>query len=134
MRNKLELKEQAKIWQWCAEEGHKYGSINNGTSASGWGAINDNKMAGTVKGLPDLIVIINGKYRVDGRPILTFIEVKKEKGGIVSPEQNQWITAINHTLTSYASVCHGAEMAKDWIRSFYQLKPPLDTSFTDSLK
>ncbi len=123
-----ELHEQILLIQWCQEQDHLVGSINNGMAVSGWKTFNKLKRLSCAdSGVPDVLLILNKKYRADNRSILLFIEMKEPSGkGRLSPEQNRWITAINHTLTSYATVAHGYEAAKDWIRSFYQVLPPIE--------
>lgn len=63
------------------------------------------KKAGLSKGFPDLqLPVPNGEYHG------LFIEMKRQKGGVVSPEQLWWIKTLNF-LGYQAKVCAGAEEA-----------------------
>ena len=67
-----------------------------------------NQALGTSAGFPDYIIV--GKYK------LIFIEMKRIRGGRVSPQQQAWID----TLTSAgqaASVCKGFEEAKAFVEA-----------------
>jgi hypothetical protein len=67
-----------------------------------------NQALGTSAGFPDYIIV--GKYK------LIFVEMKRIRGGRVSPQQQAWID----TLTSAgqaASVCKGFEQARDFVEA-----------------
>jgi len=64
------------------------------------------KQQGVSRGFPDYIVIVKGK--------LLFIELKRVKGSRVSPEQLEWIAALE-ACGVYAEVCAGWEHAKVFI-------------------
>jgi hypothetical protein len=65
---------------------------------------------GVRAGLPDLFLIVNNK------PL--FIELKRKQGGVVSPEQKEWLEAINKAGIK-AVVCKGAEEALEVIKKMY---------------
>lgn len=119
-----ERKIQSKFIAWCREQGHKVGSVDNGIFVDTWGSKAAKKMTGGDKGVPDIILILNGKYRVDRKPLCCFVELKKEMGGVVSKEQNSWITSLNATGV-HATVAHGYGRAVEWVRSYYQTLPPI---------
>lgn len=129
-----ELKEQAKFVQWCREMGHMVCATAQSTYTDSWKALNQNKMAGVVRGFPDLAVIIDGKYREDYKSKLVFVEMKRTKGGVVSKEQKEWLLALSHCYGVSAMACKGFEEAKKYIEYFMEVKPLLDDSFINSLK
>jgi hypothetical protein len=106
-----ELKEQARFVQWARSQGLKISAIAQSTYTESWKAINDNVMAGVVRGVPDLIIIIPSECRLDGKNKLVFIEMKKEKGGVVSKEQKEWIASLNLCSGVIAMVCRGCDNA-----------------------
>ena len=66
--------------------------------------MNKMKAEGLKKGFPDLLVFLPSK--------ILFIELKKRKGGVISPEQKQWNTTINKFSYAKAVFCNGFESAK----------------------
>jgi hypothetical protein len=75
------------------------------------------KMLGVKAGVPDLVFPEprNGKCGL-------YIEMKKIKGGKVSPEQKDWLNWL--ASVGYATaVCAGAENAKEIIADYFYLKP-----------
>lgn len=67
-----------------------------------------NKQQGVSKGFPDYLVIVDDK--------LIAIELKRVKGGKVSPEQKEWIIALNKANID-AFVSYGAKDAIDYIEN-----------------
>ena len=77
------------------------------------------KREGTSKGFPDYVILVGGS--------MLFIELKRVKGSVTSPEQKEWIEAINAIPNCQAVICKGAQAAIDIIE---QLVPAsTDTSF-----
>ena len=60
-----------------------------------------------VRGVPDRIVIYNGR--------VYFLELKRPKGGRVSPLQQHWITTLNEHGV-YANVVCTEDRVRDFIR------------------
>lgn len=57
----------------------------------------------------------NGKVRFDNkRPVGTAIELKRQRGGVVSDSQAAWLRALEQRGW-LARVCHGAQEAVDWL-------------------
>lgn len=81
------------------------------------------KWQGTSPGFCDLIVLIPPSRSINGEGFFLCIEMKRRKGGVVSPEQRAWIDAINALdspgVASY--VCKGAGEAIDLVKK--HLKP-----------
>jgi len=69
-----------------------------------------NARLGTVPGVPDFLLLI------PGRDDCCFIEMKRQKGGRVSPEQKLWIDALR-AQGQQAFVCAGFEQAKAHIEA-----------------
>lgn len=58
---------------------------------------------GVRRGFPDYVVITNKE--------VLFIEMKRKKGGVVSPEQDEWISVLNQ-MGLRAEVCKGFDEAR----------------------
>jgi hypothetical protein len=107
----LEWEEQAKCVQFLEQlksEGYDvlYTATAQSTFTRSWKQKAKNKAVGTKKGLPDLIIVIEKK--------LVFCELKREKGGVISAEQKEWIVAIKQS-GNLAIVCRGFEEFKNFI-------------------
>jgi Holliday junction resolvase len=65
-----------------------------------------NQRIGVKSGCPDFVVVLKDK--------IVFIEMKRQKGGVVSDDQVEWIAAI---LSSggYAAICKGADEAISYL-------------------
>lgn len=129
-----ELKEQSGFVQWCREMGFKICATAQSTYTTSWRAINQNVAAGVVRGFPDLAIIIPSKYRSNKKPILIFIEMKRQRGGVISKEQHEWIVELNNCAGVHASVCRGKKEAINYVMGFLEEEPPIDNSFINSLK
>lgn len=62
------------------------------------------KRQGTSKGFPDYLIVVPGIG-------LLAIELKRQRGGVVSPEQQEWIAALNTCPGVQAFVAKGADEA-----------------------
>lgn len=78
----------------------------NETYTKSWSQKRKNTQLGVRKGLPDYVVIT--------KKTLLFIEMKRLKGGIVSPEQKKWIESL-YSVGVIAEVCIGFDNAKTLI-------------------
>lgn len=67
------------------------------------------KQEGTSKGFPDYLIIVP---TIKGK-VLVAIELKRIKGSRTSPEQLEWIDALNECIGTFAYVCYGAKEAID---------------------
>lgn len=65
------------------------------------------KRAGVSRGFPDYVVYLDG-YTL-------YIELKRQQGGRVSPEQREWLDFLSEQPRSYVKVAHGADEAIEWI-------------------
>lgn len=108
--NPLESEEQIKIFQWAAWSSHKYPELKllfhipNGGSRNVAEAVNL-KRQGVKRGVPDIFLPCARKAHHG-----LFIELKRQKGGNLSPEQQNWIKALNEA-GYLAIVCYGGDDA-----------------------
>ena len=89
--------------------GLQYTKTAQETFTRSWKQKNKNKAEGVKPGLPDYIIVINGK--------LVFIELKRKKGGTVSLHQKKWIEELNKCEGVVAEVCRGADEAIELINN-----------------
>jgi hypothetical protein len=90
------LQNQGKITRFTA--------IPNSTYTKSWSQKIKNKQQGLRGGLPDIFILAQKKN--------IWIEMKRQKGGVVSPEQKAWIEDLNSTPNTYAEICCGFDQAK----------------------
>ncbi len=102
-----EAVEQAELVAWLELNDLKFSAIPNSTYTPSWNQKRKNHLQGLRPGLPDLLVIVDGH--------LLFIEMKRIKGGVISPEQKSWIDALNEIDNVEARVCKGFEEAKNFV-------------------
>ena len=103
--------EQRSVVAYLEQMRLKFTAIPNSTYIKGWKQKVKNREQGLRPGLPDLLIIIKNK--------LVFIEMKRTKGGRVSPEQKEWIAALNLiTGDVSAHVAAGYLEAKDIIDNY----------------
>lgn len=111
MTTTLEIDEQANVVKYLELLKNMgrvvvYSAVPNNLWSTSWSQKMKQKKLGVKSGVPDLIVVT---------PKTTFfIEMKRKKSGRVKEEQDEWITAINHTGVP-ARVCFGYEEAKKFI-------------------
>jgi hypothetical protein len=130
---KSELQEQSEVVRWCRSEGLKACATAQSTYTDSWSAINRNRAAGVVRGFPDLVIAIPPSRRINGKGLCAFIEMKKENGGHIKPEQREWIEALSACEGVEAAICRGAEEAIRWLSSFLQKELPINQALLDKL-
>lgn len=116
----LESAEARTLMQYMQLRKLKFTHIKNETGrpdSSGkirnWQAIYD-KQDGVSAGFPDFAIVLP-------KIGLLIIELKREKGGTVSPAQLEWIEALNGCPGVAAHVCKGAGASIECIESYYPL-------------
>lgn len=73
---------------------------------------------GLRRGLCDLLIVYKvPEHRGKGKRCL-YLEMKREKGGTVSPEQREWIDTLNECEGTTARVAKGFDEAKAIIDAF----------------
>ena len=112
-----EFEEQCTFVDWLEMKGIKFTSVPNGTWTKSWSQKVKNRQSGLRKGFPDLIIIIDGSQCRLDRSVMLCIEMKRLKGTYPSPEQVEWIEALNTINDTAARVCKGAEEAIEYVQS-----------------
>lgn len=79
------------------------------------------KREGASKGTPDYMCLVGGS--------IIFIELKRIKGSVTSPEQKEWVNALNEIQNVQAFICKGAGAAIEILEKYYQPEPETGTSF-----
>lgn len=107
-----EAHEQFLLVRWLKIKKIRFFAIPNGGTRHPLEAKNL-KSQGVVKGVPDLMIpMIRGKFHG------MFIEMKRKVGGVISPEQKEWITYLN--AQGYcAVVCKGFDDAKEKVEGYF---------------
>lgn len=120
----LERDEQIALVQWLELHRLKFTSIPNSTYTTSHKQKSINHATGLRAGFPDIIVLVKPTQSHDGRGYMLAIEMKRQKGGVVSPEQRQWIAAINGLGCDQVEsvVAHGAAEAIEYLISFVSPK------------
>ena len=114
-RKILEASAQVTLVRWLREHGIRHCLLNNPFRVTSWGQLHKAKAMGLNKGMPDLLVYLSDKQTKDGKNYLIFVEMKKEKGGVVTPEQQEWIDVLNTVDGCKAMVSRGHEEALSFI-------------------
>lgn len=108
----LERVEQARFVDWLDSQGLLFSATAQSTYTTSWNQKRLNNATGLRKGVPDMLVIIPIERARDSIGRVVFVELKRIKGGAVSPEQKKWIAALNAVGgTVDAFVAHGADEA-----------------------
>jgi hypothetical protein len=102
-----EYEEQCVFVEWLETKGLKFSSIPNSTFTKSWNQKRKNTETGLRAGLPDLLVITPRG--------LAFVEMKRKRGGVLSPLQKEWIVALNACKCVEARVCKGSDEAISFI-------------------
>jgi len=104
-----EYEEQCTFVAWLDMQGLRFSAIPNSTYTTSWNQKRKNHYSGVRPGVPDMMVIAPKG--------LAFVEMKKTKGGVVSPDQKEWIADLNKLNGVEARVCKGADEAMSFIQS-----------------
>lgn len=99
--------EQRIVVQYLELKGHTFTHIPNSTFTKSWKVKRRNKEQGVRAGIPDLFCIINNK------PV--WIEMKRQKGGVLSESQKNWIKALQDAGQT-VFVARGADEAIKFIQ------------------
>ena len=91
-----------------------YTHIPNETYTTSWNQKRKNTAMGVAKGFPDYLIL--------GKKKMLFIEMKREKGGVVSPEQRVWLDNLSRYKNVYAVVCRGFNEAKEIVDDCFGVK------------
>lgn len=110
-----EQEEQSKVIRWCDSHSDRraaliYSHLNGIRSSIG--ACRKAKVSGARKGIPDLFlpVACQGYHGL-------YVEMKRVKNGVVSPEQKDWISQLK-SQGYRVEVCRGHQAAIDVIQHY----------------
>ena len=95
---------------WLELVGLRFAHIPQSTFTRHMGVKMRNKRLGVRAGVPDMMILIPPHRSKDGEGHLLWIEMKRRKGGVVSTEQREWLTAF----MMLESVNIDAMVAKGW--------------------
>lgn len=118
-----EENEQAAFVQYLELKGLKFTAIPNSTYTTSIKQKVKNMRTGLRPGLPDLLIIVNNQ--------VIFIEMKRSKGGVISPAQQSWIDALSAAAIS-VYVCRGADQAIQVIEDYTSHEPSLPFTATST--
>lgn len=104
-----EHEESRTLAAWLAFNNYKFSKINQETYTPYKSQHLKAKYEGVNRGVPDYLIILP-----DNKGLL-FLELKRKKGGVVSPEQQDWITELSAIPNVEAIVCKGADEAIKFI-------------------
>ena len=111
-----EAQEQIKFVVWLQKHGFRVSGSANGGSRNLYEAMKFKRM-GVSPGFPDIEVPLpSGHYHG------FYIEMKRQKGGKVSPEQRDWLDYLKEK-GYYAEVAKGFEEAKELFLHYLSFMP-----------
>lgn len=84
-------------------------AIPNSTYTKSWMQKIKNTKSGVRAGHPDLLIVFPST--------ILYLELKKEKGGVVSPYQKEWISVLQNRPGVIAKIANGFDSAKNIIDS-----------------
>jgi hypothetical protein len=113
-----EIHEQRLLVKYLELKRLKFSSIPNSTWTSSYAEKAKNRAQGLRKGLPDMLVFLPAHKSVFLEAKLIFIEMKRQKGGRVTPEQKEWIECLGQVDNVIACVCKGFQEAKNLIDKY----------------
>ncbi|WP_100503996.1 VRR-NUC domain-containing protein [Mycobacteroides abscessus] len=90
----LEDEEQMALVDWLDLCGLRFSAIPMSTFTKHMSVKMKNHRLGVRPGVPDVMVLVSPERSKDGQGHLIWIEMKRRKGGVVSPEQRAWLTAF----------------------------------------
>jgi hypothetical protein len=114
MKNKTptEYEEAIVLAEYLTLNNYKFTHLAQETYTPHWGVRMKNKRMGVKAGIPDYMIIL------PERQGLLFIELKREKGGKLTPDQKSWIDALNGIPNVEAIVCYGSDSAIECLKEY----------------
>lgn len=78
------------------------------------------KREGTSAGFPDYVILVPPERTMDGVGRTLYVELKRKRGGTVSPQQREWLSALNSLRSDGidAVVAHGADEAIEYVGGY----------------
>ncbi|RAN77977.1 hypothetical protein B5P43_18270 [Bacillus sp. SRB_336] len=119
----LEETEQIRVVQFLEVQSLKFTSVPNSTYTTSWKQKTRNRLTGLRAGFPDLIILIRPDQARDGLGKLLAVELKRTKRGIVSPQQREWIAALNGLGIDQVEsvVAHGADEVIEYLSEYLRV-------------
>ena len=116
--------EQIALVRYLEIQQLRFSAVPSSTFTKSWSVKARNTRMGVRPGVPDLIVIIPPDRTNDAIGRVLFIELKRVRGGVVSPDQKLWIAALNDldSPSVIAGVARGADEAIETIQSYLRGK------------
>jgi hypothetical protein len=111
----LEHDEQVALTGWLEAKKLKFTSIPNAAKRS-YKLANYLHSEGFRVGIADMVVFVPRPAPKYAKAL--FIEMKRTKGGVTSPEQAEWIDCLNKVPGVSAAVCKGFEEARAFVEGF----------------
>lgn len=120
----LERDEQIRFVTWLEDRDIRVTAIPNSTYTTSHKQKALNRATGLRPGFPDLVVLIKPSQSHDGRGYLLLPEMKRVKGGKLSPDQRAWIAALNGLGCEQVEsvVAHGAAEAIEYVSGYLSKK------------
>ena len=97
---------------WMDLRGLKFSHLAQSTFTKSFSVMRRNKQMGVRRGVPDYLIILPACKG------LLFIEMKRTKRGVVSPEQQDWLNELNTLDGVEAAVCKGAAEAISKVETY----------------
>lgn len=104
--------EHQRLCMYLDSRGYKWSHIASESSSKAQRI--KNARMGLKPGLPDFLIILPSTSKGQVVDQLVFVELKRLRGGRTSPEQKDWIAALNAAGIP-AAVCAGFVAAKTWL-------------------
>lgn len=106
-----EYEEQCALVDYLELKGLLFSKVAQETFTKSWQQKMKNRRSGLRKGLPDMFIYIPPE-RAACNVMLLAIEMKRPKGGRVSPEQKVWLESLDGIPHVAAKLANGFEEAK----------------------
>lgn len=117
-----EYQEQLVFVQWLELNSLTFTAIPNSTYTPSMKQKVQNRRMGLRPGFPDMVVAIP-------QVGLLCVELKRQKRGVVSPTQKEWIETLNTLPGVEARVCKGADEAIAFVQEYLPATVPTGTTF-----
>ena len=113
----LEIEEQFTVVQWLEAKKIKFTATAHSTFTKSFAQKMKNKKSGLRPGCPDLLIVLQPSQSRSRKGEVLFLEMKRRKGGRLSPEQQEWQVALA-TAGQHVFVCHGCDEAIEVLSVF----------------
>lgn len=115
---------------YCELRRFRHTHFSNETYTTSWKQKRKMKYLGVNSGAPDHLVLVR---RTDGSTVPAYIEMKREKGGVISDTQFAWIHDLL-AANQFATVCAGGEKAVEYVQAIENFDTPTIQKFHDNFQ